>query len=66
MVDWSDYYSLARFVELRHHDAKVDGSLPGLGSFNTIILKVMSKNTFHTIMFWTLARVWSRKYEAFS
>ena len=42
MADWSDYYSgqrvdsLARFVGLRHHDARVGGSIPGLGSFNTV------------------------------
>ena len=41
MVDWGDYYSgqrvdsLARFVALRHHDARFGGSIPGLGSFNT-------------------------------
>ena len=39
---WSDYYSghrvdsLARLVALRHHAARVGGSLPGLGSFNTV------------------------------
>ena len=43
MTDWSDYYSdqwqwqwvdsLARCVALRHHDARVGGSVPGLGSF---------------------------------
>ena len=39
MADWSDYYSgqrvdsLARCVALRHHDAGVGGSIPGLGSF---------------------------------
>ena len=37
MADWSDYYSgqgvdsLARCVALRHHDARVGGSVPGLG-----------------------------------
>ena len=42
MTDWSDYYSgqrvdsLARFVVLRHHGAKLDGSIPGLGNFNTV------------------------------
>ena len=42
MADWSDYYSgqrvdsLASFVALRHHDARVGGSVPGLGSFNTV------------------------------
>ena len=42
MTDWSDYYSgqrvdsLARRVALRHHDARVGGSVPGLGSFNTV------------------------------
>ena len=42
MADWSDYYSgqrvdsLARCVELRHHDVRVGGSIPGLGSFNTV------------------------------
>ena len=42
MTDWSDYYSgqgvdsLARCVALRHHDARVGGSVPGLGSFNTV------------------------------
>ena len=36
MVDWDDYYSgqrvgsLARFVALRHHDARVGGPIPGL------------------------------------
>ena len=41
-MDWSDYYSsqrvdsLARRVALRHHDARVGGSVPGLGSFNTV------------------------------
>ena len=44
MVNWSDYYSgqrvdsLARFVALRHHDARVGGSVPGLGSFNTVTI----------------------------
>ena len=43
-VWWSDYYSgqrvdsLARCVALRHHDARVGGSVPGLGSFNTATL----------------------------
>ena len=43
MADWSDYYSgqrmdsLARFVALRHHDVRVGGSLPGLGSFNNTV-----------------------------
>ena len=38
MVEWSDYYSgqrvdsLARFVALRHHDARVGGSIPGLAA----------------------------------
>ena len=42
MADWSFYYSgqrvdsLARFVALRHHDARVGGSIPGMGSFNTV------------------------------
>ena len=42
MADWSDYYSgqkvasLARFVALRHHDARVGGLIPGLGSFNNV------------------------------
>ena len=42
MAEWSDYYSgqrvdsLARCVALRHHDARVGGSVPGLGSFNTV------------------------------
>ena len=42
MADWSDYYSgqrvdsLARCVALRHHDARVVGSVPELGSFNTV------------------------------
>ena len=42
MPNWSDYYcdqrvdSLARFVALMHHDARVDGSIPELGSFNTV------------------------------
>ena len=42
MADWSDYYSgqrvdsLARCVALGHHDARVGGSVPGLGSFNTV------------------------------
>ena len=41
MADSSDYYSgqrvdsLARCVALGHHDARVGGSIPGLGSFNT-------------------------------
>ena len=30
--------SLARCVALRHHDARVGGSVPGLGSFNTVTL----------------------------
>ena len=40
MADWSDYYSgqrvdsLARFVALVHHDCRVCGSIPRLGSFN--------------------------------
>ena len=44
MADWSDHYSgqrvdsLARFVVLRHRDARVGGSVPGLGSFNTVTL----------------------------
>ena len=42
MAEWSDYYSgqrvdsLARCVALRHHDVRVGGSIPGLGSFNTV------------------------------
>ena len=42
MADWIDYYSgqrvdsLARFIALRHHDVGVGGSVPGLGSFNTV------------------------------
>ena len=42
MADWIDYYSgqrvdsLARLATLRHHDARVVGSIPGLGSFNTV------------------------------
>ena len=42
MADWSDYYSgqrvdsLARCVALEHHDARADGSVPGLGSFKTV------------------------------
>ena len=42
MTDWSDYYSgqgvdsLARCVALRHHDARVGGSVLELGSFNTV------------------------------
>ena len=42
MVIWNDYYSgqrvdsLARFLALMHHDATVDGLIPGLGSFNTV------------------------------
>ena len=28
--------SLARRVALRYHDARVGGSIPGLGSFNTV------------------------------
>ena len=41
MADWSDNHSgqrvesLARFVALRHHDVRVGGLIPGLGSFNT-------------------------------
>ena len=44
MADWSDYYSgqqvdsLARCVALRHHDVRVGGSIPGLGSFNTVTM----------------------------
>ena len=44
MTDWSDYYSgqrvdsLARCVALRHHDARVGGLVPGLGSLNTVTL----------------------------
>ena len=44
MTDWSDYYSgqrvdsLARCVALRHHDARVGGSVPGLGNFNTVTM----------------------------
>ena len=44
MTDWSNYYSgqrvdfLARCVALRHHDARVGGSVPGLGSCNTVTL----------------------------
>ena len=44
MAEWSDYYSgqgvdsLARRVALKHHDARVGGSVPGLGSFNTVTL----------------------------
>ena len=47
MADWSDYYSgqrvdsLARCVALRHHDARVGGSVPGLGSFNTVTLQFL-------------------------
>ena len=43
MVDWSEYYSgqwvdsLTRLVMLRHHDGKIGGSIPGLGSFNTVL-----------------------------
>ena len=44
MAEWSDYYSgqrvdsLARCVALRHHDVRVGGSIPGLGSFNTVTI----------------------------
>ena len=44
MADWSNYYSgqrvdsLARFVALMHHNARVGGSIPGLGSYNTVTL----------------------------
>ena len=44
MTDWSDYYSgqrvdsLARSVALRHHDARVGGSVLGLGSLNTVTI----------------------------
>ena len=44
MTDWSDYYcgqqvdSLARCVARRHHDARVGGSVPGLGSIDTVTL----------------------------
>ena len=44
MADWSDYYSgqrvdsLARCVALRHHDVKAGGLIPGLGSFNSVII----------------------------
>ena len=43
-VDWSDYYSgqqvdsSARCVALGHHDARVGGSVPRLGSCNTVTL----------------------------
>ena len=30
--------TLARRVAIRHHDARVGGSIPGLGSFNTVTL----------------------------
>ena len=30
--------SLAPLVALRHHDVRVVGSIPGLGSFNTVTL----------------------------
>ena len=42
MTDWSDYYSgqrvdsLARLVTLKHHDARVGGSILWLGNFNTV------------------------------
>ena len=42
MADWSDYHSvhqvnsLTTLVTLRHHDVRVGGSIPGLGSFNTV------------------------------
>ena len=49
MTDWSDYYcgqrvdSLARCVALRHHDARVRGSIPGLGSCNTVTLNLSNR-----------------------
>ena len=53
MADWSDYYSgqgvdsLARCVALRHHDARVGGSVPGLGSFNTVTFRKGKKERDH-------------------
>ena len=53
MADWSDYYSgqrvdsLARCVALRHHDARVGGSVPGLGSFNTVTQNINIKPKPH-------------------
>ena len=50
LAAWSDYYSgqrvnsFARFVALRHHDARVDGSIPGLGSFNTVTFVTVTKS----------------------
>ena len=52
MGDWSDCYSgqrvdyLARFVALKHHDARVGGSIPGLGSFNTVTC-AYTDNNYH-------------------
>ena len=49
MTDWSDYYSGQRedssagFVALRHHDARVGGSIPGLGSLNTGYMNDVAK-----------------------
>ena len=49
MADWGDYYfgqrvdSLARCIALRHYDARVGGSVPGLGSFNTVTKWLTSK-----------------------
>ena len=60
MADWSNYYSgqrvdsLARRVALRHHDARVGGSIPGLGSFNTVTHIIMI-----TEILWNVERVYT-------
>ena len=38
MADWSDYYSGQRVDSLARRDARVGGSVPGLGSFNTVTI----------------------------
>ena len=56
MADWSDYYSgqrvdsLARCVALRHHDARVGGSVPGLGSSITVTHRFNLQNILTTHM----------------
>ena len=36
---------MARFVALRHHDARVGGSIPGLGSFKTVTFSQVNSVT---------------------
>ena len=57
MVDWSNYYSdqgadsLACLVTLRHHNAKVAGSILRLGSFNSVTLCLRYIDFNHFVYF---------------